>query len=150
MLGAAVAVLLCLFAVPTRALDLKLWPLLDYHGDASGRRSVRLLGPLLNYEREGESIELTVRPLFSYKRGPEKAGSELAILYPIWISRWTTEEMKHSLLGLITYGSQPSRRPDQWDRRFTIFPLVFYRYSSCRSCHSTPTCAISSATSRCR
>jgi hypothetical protein len=51
------AILLCLFALPTHALDLKLWPLFDYHGDASGRRSVHLLGPLLNYERQGESID---------------------------------------------------------------------------------------------
>src|SRR5208337_5686538 len=56
-----VAVLLCLFAVPARALDLKLWPLLDYHSDASGRRSVHLLGPLLSYETGDESTELTLR-----------------------------------------------------------------------------------------
>ena len=124
-----VAVLLCLFAVPARALDLRLWPLLDYHSDASGRRSVHLLGPLLSYETGDESTELTLRPLFSYKRGPETAGSELAVLYPVWISRWSTDEAKHSLLSLVTYRAQPARQPDQWDRRFTIFPLVFYRYS---------------------
>jgi len=124
-----VAALLCLFAFPARGLDLKLWPLLDYHSDAAGQRSVHLLGPLLSYETAGESTELILRPLFSYKRGPERAGSELAVLYPIWISRWGAEETKHSLLSLITYRAQPARRPDQWDRRFTIFPLVFYRYS---------------------
>jgi len=124
-----VAALLCLFAFPARGLDLKLWPLLDYHSDAAGRRSVHLLGPLLSYDTGEEGTELSLRPLFSYKRGTETAGNELAVLYPIWISRWGGEETKHSLLGLITYRAQPARRPDEWDRRFTIFPLVFYRYS---------------------
>lgn len=129
MTAVASAALLCPLAPPARALDLKLWPLIDYHSDASGQHRAHVLGPLFAYERSAESTELTLRPLFSYKRGPDAAGSELAILYPVWISRWNTEESKHSLVGLISYRSQPARRPDQWDRRFTIFPLVFYRYS---------------------
>ncbi len=125
---APLALLACFIARPCAGVDVNLWPLLHYRSDASGS-STHVLGPLIAYEHGDGGTELTVRPLFSYKRGPAPDSSELAILYPVWISRWTAEESKHSLVGLITYRSQPARRADEWDSRFTIFPLVFYRHS---------------------
>jgi hypothetical protein len=116
-------------AAPARGADVQLWPLFRYHSDASRRHSLHLLGPLVTYESGPEAYELTVRPLFSFTRGPEAGHSELAVLYPVWISRWTAEESKHRFVGLISLQSQNAQRPDEWDRRFTIFPLVFYRYN---------------------
>jgi len=126
---AAAALLLCLLRATADATDVQLWPLFRYHSDASGQRSVRLLGPLLQYESGPMTREFTFRPLFSYSSNPATGEGEFDLLYPIWISRWKADETKHSLVGLISFRAQSTRRPDEWEQRFTIFPLVFYRHS---------------------
>jgi len=60
-----------LYASGAGALDLKLWPLIDYHSAASGERWVHLLGPLFSYTSGPEGDELTLRPLFSFKRSTQ-------------------------------------------------------------------------------
>jgi hypothetical protein len=117
---------------PARALDIKIWPLLDYHSDAAGTRTLHLLGPLFSYESGAQQSELTVRPLFTLTRGPRPGQSRFALLYPLWVSRWDADETDHRVLGLISYRTQTVRRPDEWDRRFTVFPGVFYRHSPTR------------------
>src|SRR5262249_10868351 len=49
--------------------------------------------------------------------------------YPVWVSHWHDDEADHRFLGLINYRTQTAHRPDEWERRFTIFPGVFYRSS---------------------
>lgn len=124
-----VSVQLTLNATPVLALDVKLWPLIDYHRDASGQSTLHLLGPVFSYERSAEQSELTLRPLFSYTQGLRVSHNQLAVLYPIFVSRWEPEQAEYRLFGLISYRTERALRPDQWDRRFTIFPFVFYRYS---------------------
>lgn len=116
-------------ASPAVATEIKLWPLFKYQSAASGERRLDLLGPLFTYETGPERYELSLRPLFSLTHGPRVDERQFTILYPVWISRWDQEQSKHSLLILVNYRSEPARRPDQPDRRFTIFPLVFYRSS---------------------
>ena len=44
----------------------------------------------------------------------------------------TPSRPSYRLFGLITYTTETERHPDEWDKRFTIFPFVFYRYSHLR------------------
>lgn len=112
-------------------MDVKLWPLIDYHRDASGACALHLLGPLFAYETGGGTSALTLRPLFSLTRGPHEH-HQFALLYPIFVSRWDTEQTDFRFFGLISYHTEPARHPDEWDKRFTVFPFVFYRYSHTR------------------
>lgn len=120
-----VAALLVL-ATPAHGLDFKLWPLIDYHSNAAGERTLHLLGPLFSYETGPQRWELTLRPVFSLTRSRGRAKNELSILYPVFVSRWQPAYSDHRLLGLINYRSET--RADGPARRFTIFPLVFYRH----------------------
>jgi hypothetical protein len=136
---AVIAVAICLFVLsrclhptPAYGLDVKFWPLLDYHSDASGRRSLHLFGPLFSYATGPEGSELTLRPLFSLTRGPRAADNEATLLYPLFVARWDPQRTEYRLFGLISYLSEPGHGADQWDRRFTVFPLVFYRESRLR------------------
>jgi hypothetical protein len=126
---AGAAALVLILAVSVQASELKLWPLLHYRSAPSGQRQLSLLGPLFTYESGPERREITLRPLFSFTRGPRVDERQLSVLYPLWISRWDAEEASHSLLVLVKYRSEAAPRADQWDRSFTIFPLVFYRHS---------------------
>lgn len=122
---------LLLSAAPARALDIKLWPLIDYHSDATGQRSLHLLGPVFAYESSETTQQVTLRPLLSLTRGP-RSHSQLLLLYPLFVARWQPELTDYRLFGLITYTVQAERQPDEWDSRFTIFPFIFYRYSHLR------------------
>ena len=119
--------------LPTRAtaLDIKLWPLIDYHRDAAGT-SLHLLGPLFAYETGGGASTLILRPLFSFTRGPREHDNQFALLYPLFVSRWDKAQTELRLFGLISYTTEPAHREDEWDERFTVFPFVFYRYSIAR------------------
>ncbi len=123
---------LLLLTSPARALDIKLWPLVDYHSDTSGQRSLHLLGPLFAYESSADSQQITLRPLFSFTRGPRISHNQLSVLYPLFVSHWEPALTDYRLFGLITYTTETDPHPDGWDRRFTIFPFIFYRYSHLR------------------
>lgn len=129
---AGLATLLVL-GTPARALDVKLWPLVDYHRDAS-QQWLHLLGPLFSYERDAQHSAVALRPLFSYTHQLDAAASELAVLYPVFISRWQPAHWEYRLLGLISRQTQPDAetRPDEWSDRFTVFPFLFYRSSPAR------------------
>ncbi len=114
------------------AADFKLWPLIDHRSDAAGQRTVHLLGPLFSYQTGGGADELSLRPLFTFTRGPRAARSQLSILYPLFVSRWQPERTEYRLFGLISYVTETERHPDAWAQRFTIFPFVFYRSSAAR------------------
>jgi hypothetical protein len=120
-----------LLTSPALALDLKLWPLIDYHHDASGT-SLHLLGPLFAYDSGGGAATLTLRPLFSFTRGPRAPDNRFTLLYPLFVSRWDGERTNYSVFGLISYTTEAARHPDEWEARFTAFPFVFYRYSVAR------------------
>ena len=124
-----VAVLALLAARSAGAADFKLWPLIDYHSDASGRRELHLLGPIFAYEHGTDQVSLAVRPLFTYTAGPRVSLNRLAVLYPLFDSKWDPAQTEYRLFGLISYTREAQVHPDEWDRRFTIFPFVFYRYS---------------------
>ncbi len=110
------------------ALDIKLWPLIDYRRDSSGQRRLDLLGPLFSYTSGPDAAQLVVRPLFAFTRG-RASERRLSILYPLFVSRWGPEDREYRLLELVSYRTGQPRQPDQSDRRFTIFPIVFYRHS---------------------
>jgi hypothetical protein len=122
---------LCCTATPAAALDIKLWPVIDYHRDAGGT-TLHLLGPLFAYETGDGASTITLRPLFSLRRGPRAHDNQFTVLYPLFVSRWDTTQTEVSLFGLVNYTTQPARRPDEWDERFTAFPFVFYRHSIAR------------------
>ena len=126
--GCAAALLVLCLVAPAHAVDVKLWPLIDYHHDASGH-SLRLLGPLFSYTADGQVSELILRPLFSFTRDTHLARRQLTVLYPLFVSRWDPGEADYRLLGLIAFQRNNVPEPDAWERRFTIFPFVFYRYS---------------------
>ena len=115
--------------VPAHAVDVKLWPLIDYHHQASGQRRLHLLGPLFSYTADADGSELIVRPLFSFVHETHLSRSQLTVLYPLLVSRWESDESDYRLLGLINFHRTYAPEADAWDRRFTIFPFVFYRYS---------------------
>jgi len=117
---------------PVHAFDLKLWPLIDYHSDTDGHRELNLLGPLLSYRSGDEDTEFTLRPLFSYTHSSHRSQHQLSVLYPLFVSRWGAALNDFRLFGLITYTIETAPQPEEWDRRFTIFPFVFYRYSHVR------------------
>ena len=78
--GCLIIIVLALwFAAPATALDVKLWPLIDVHRDASGHRSVHLLGPLFSYAADAEGSELVLRPLFSFTSETRLARRQLAV-----------------------------------------------------------------------
>ena len=122
---------LCCIPRPALALDVKLWPLIDYHRDGSGT-SLHLLGPLFAYETGDDTSTLTLRPLFSLTRGPRAHDNQFALLYPLFVSRWDSEQTELRLFGLISYTTEPAHRPDEWDKRFTVFPLRLLPLQSAR------------------
>jgi hypothetical protein len=122
---------LLLASPAARAFDIKFWPLVDYHSDTSAQR-LQLLGPLFTYERKATSLQFTLRPLFSYVRGPRASQNQLSILYPLFVSHWEPALTDYRLFGLITYTTEKELHPEESDRRFTIFPFVFYRHSPLR------------------
>ena len=128
---ALLAGVLCL-AAPAAAVDIKLWPLIDYHSDAAGQRWLHLLGPLFAYDAAPGRVEVTLRPLLSFSRGPRVAHNEFTFLYPLFVSRWDDAQTEYRVFTLISYQTEIERHPDEWDQRFTIFPLVFYRWSHLR------------------
>ncbi|MFQ5664968.1 MAG: hypothetical protein ACE5I7_00900 [Candidatus Binatia bacterium] len=130
--SAAIVGILLLWSTPSQGFDLGLWPLINYHSDASGTRRLRLLGPLFSYESGPERTEWALRPLFSYVRGPRVSQNQFSVLYPIFVSRWEPRQTQYRLFGLISYRRESSRAPHKWERRFTIFPFIFYRYSRTR------------------
>lgn len=127
-------VLLALALTPavTFALDIRLWPLIDYHRDTTaGETTLGLFGPLVRYESSPDRSLLAVRPLFYWKRAPGSQGNVFSMLYPLTIARWGETRGSTRILGLFSIDRQGPREPDapSWERRITLFPFVFYRFS---------------------
>jgi hypothetical protein len=131
----------CLLSTSAEALDIKLWPLIDYHSEPSGR-ALHLLGPLFSYESGPEREQWTLRPLFSFtraherecrrERGHQASQNQFALLYPLFVARWEADLADYRLFGLIRYWTQPAEQDQDWDSRFTVFPFFFYRHSRTR------------------
>jgi len=124
---AALVILLVTMHAPAQALDFKLWPLIDYHSEP-GQRRLHVLGPIFSYETGPEQSALALRPLFALTRQQHGERRDFSLLYPLFVSHRDAEGRDDRVL-LIRYRSENAARPDQWDRRFTIYPFVFYRYS---------------------
>ena len=120
-------VVLATLNVPASAVDVKLWPLIDYHSEP-GQRRLHVLGPIFSYETGPEQSELALRPLFALTRRAHDGRRDFSLLYPLFVSHTDAQGSDHRVL-LLRYRSENTARPDQWDRRFTIYPFVFYRYS---------------------
>lgn len=119
-------------AAPAPALDVQLWPLFRYTRDASGERvRLSLLGPLVEATRGPRARDLRVRPLLWLDR---RRGTRAEVLYPLAAIR-REPGYQSARFVLLTFRAGPD--PDAgdaparaWRRRFTLFPLVFYRQSA--------------------
>lgn len=112
--------LLCLLTASAEAFELRLWPLLEVERHP-GQRRVRALGPLLEWRRTPHRREWIVRPLFHWTRQTPEDRYEASLLYPAL--RWEGGTRRFaSLFGLLTFEAPPRA-----GRRFTLFPLVFWR-----------------------
>lgn len=87
---------------------------------------------MFTYATSEGSAQVTLRPLFSYVYGPRVSQNHLAVLYPLFVSHWEPALTDYRLFGLITYTTEKELHPEESDRRFTIFPFVFYRHSPLR------------------
>jgi hypothetical protein len=84
---------------------------------------------LFSYRSRPDGSELALRPLFALTRGPRPSDNRLAVLYPLFVSHREPGLHEYRLLELISYRTEQPHAPDDWDQRFTIFPIVFYRHS---------------------
>jgi len=119
-------------APPCRAAahGFKLWPLIDYRNDPdTGEKHLHLLGPLFSYDADRDGWSWALRPLLYRKHTSEPVPDMLAVLYPLSVMRWSAGETNFRLLGLFSYQSRTPAKEREWERRLTIFPLLFYRYS---------------------
>jgi hypothetical protein len=77
------------FEPPARTRTLKLWPFFEYRTDAAaGTRTLKLLGPLLEYRSDPDFRSLAFRPLLSIRQARAGHDDEVRILYPLIVSRW--------------------------------------------------------------
>ncbi|MBI2963983.1 MAG: hypothetical protein HYY35_09535 [Deltaproteobacteria bacterium] len=118
---------LVLGAGSARALELRAWPLLEIetrHGATHGR----LLGPLIEWQRDAEGSALALRPLFYSSRSAGDGSSRGFLLYPL--ASWTRsrEELSFRFLGLGSYVRRRTPPPERpYRSELTIYPFVFYR-----------------------
>lgn len=130
--SALCGLLLLLGGATVDAVELKLWPLFHYRHDAAeGRTRLQLLGPLVDYEADTSHRRFVLRPLLYLERTQRPAKSQVAFLYPLSVIRWDTEQSTVGILGVFSF---QTRRPvdhdgADWDRRATLYPVVFYRHS---------------------
>jgi hypothetical protein len=114
-----------LSATRAAALDVKLWPLIDYQS-AGEHTHLKLLGPLFEYEATADRRSWALRPLLQVTRDTHRAHSQLSVLYPLFVSRWDSEHTDVRLFGLAFY-QQTDRAAAKGGSSLTLFPLVFYR-----------------------
>jgi hypothetical protein len=118
------AALFLAFANVSRAFELRAWPLaeIERHGEDT---HVRLLGPLIEWQRAGDERFFAIRPLFATRAGETASGGEL--LYPFATWQRSADETSIRFLGLGSYVRRESPQAERpYTRELTIFPLVFY------------------------
>jgi hypothetical protein len=109
----------------SHAFELRAWPLaeLERHGDEA---HARFLGPLIEWQREGDNRFFAIRPLFAISRSAV-APSRGVLLYPLVSWQRSAEELSVRFFGFGSYvrrASPLAERP--YTRELTVFPLVFY------------------------
>ncbi len=126
-LAALAAILVLAAPRATGAFELKVWPLVDFTHRASETR-LSLLGPLVQWQDDGKTSSLAVRPFFYTTRHRDSGRETGFALYPVaW---WGSEpdDFFLRILGLVTYDASSRLKPSSpWARKFTIYPLVFFR-----------------------
>jgi hypothetical protein len=124
-----VVLLLTLSGSTARGADFKVWPFVDYQSDeAKGTLSLRLLGPLISYDRALGATRLALRPLLLFEHNSAPAQRRLALLYPLCTARWNEEGTLVRMFGVLSFERHRVPPPDEGSQqRFTIFPFVFYR-----------------------
>jgi hypothetical protein len=126
---ATVACALVLGVGPAPARELKLWPLFDYTSDAAtGAQSLKVLGPLIEYERDAQYRRIAVRPFFSIRQARAGHDDEVRVLYPLMTSTWGPEEQTtRALGGLVTYRtSTTSDGTTLTGQHLRALPVYFY------------------------
>lgn len=111
------------------AVHFKLWPLIDFRRHTAERSaSVRLLGPLVSYERTPGALRFAIRPFLLLENDIPAAKRNFAFLYPLYTARREPEREIGRAFGLLTFERRRLPPPDRRsERRFTLFPFVFYR-----------------------
>jgi len=126
-----IALTLVLAAVPAvaHAGVLKLWPLFEYeHDEAAGTRTVKVLGPLIEYRSDPEYYRLMLRPVLSIRQARGIHDDEVRILYPLLTSRWAPVEQSTTALGgLVKYSTATTEDGRALTRqRLRALPFYFY------------------------
>jgi hypothetical protein len=126
-----IALALVLAAAPAgaRAGSLKLWPLFEYeHDEAAGTRTVKALGPLIEYRSDPGYYRLMLRPVLSIRQARGIHDDEVDILYPLLTSRWAPLEQSTTALGgLLKYTTATTEDGRVLTRqRLRALPFYFY------------------------
>jgi len=132
---AALGLIALALSLPTAAhgLDLKIWPLFRYSTGEGENLRWTAFGPLVEFVRTAETRDLYIRPLlWLHQRRGAVRDDRADILFPLAASRWEDRYQTFRLLLFAYRTSAPAAGPlpppDAWTSRYTLFPLVFYRY----------------------
>lgn len=118
------------------ALEVKVWPLFRYRSERrTGEVRWSALGPLVEFRETRRWRDLRLRPVLwlRQRRGAQR-DDRADILFPLASTRWQDDHQHGRLLLLSWQADAPARSshaaaapPADWARRFTLFPLVFWR-----------------------
>jgi hypothetical protein len=109
------------------AFELRLWPLVDIERSPEERR-FRLLGPILEWRQNRERQEWFLRPFLRVSQHADGSQSG-SLLYPLVRWQSSAEASEVHAAGIASFDTRARAEPDRpWTRRFTLFPLVFYRF----------------------
>ncbi len=115
------------FAERAHGFELRVWPLGEI-ARSEGATHTRLLGPFLEWRREGERRALAIRPLLTYATDSKLGESSGSFLYPLTSWSSAADEFSLRFLGVGSYvwrREPPVDRP--YRRELTIVPFVFFR-----------------------
>lgn len=102
-----------------------LWPLADYRSSSAvDYTSFKVLGPLLNYERDQRTTRFALRPLFYHQHSRDGQQVEADYLFPVASRQRSGEQQDFQVLRLLNYdfGASETATKDE----FNLFPLLFY------------------------
>jgi hypothetical protein len=125
----ALALILAGTPAAAHARSIKLWPLFEYeHDEAAGTRSVKALGPLIEYRSDPDYYRLMLRPVLSIRQARGVHDDEVRVLYPLLTSRWAPIEQSTTALGgLLKYTTNTTEDGRALTlQRFRAFPFYFY------------------------
>lgn len=111
------------------AFELRAWPLLELEGRASAAHG-RLLGPLIEWQRDADGSAFALRPLFYSSRSAADGSARGFLLYPLVSWTRSAEQLSVRFFGIASYVHRRTPLPERpYRSELTIFPFVFYRHA---------------------